>query len=437
MFFLKYLVLLFFPLTLSALLPLIESKTIENNLVRFHLSREFSQKYVNEEFYVSYPKEVDVPNLPSSIVEAPLISYTIAIIWFSGEEYTIDEMDEDLYYSLKKVKEFFKRYFCNTSWNGELKPKRLVKNILSKKGSRPGMLYTAGLDSTTTLCRHFDENPVLISFNDPNEIAADFAKNNNFDFYTIYVNHEQFLKRNYLNSLSCDIDDWLWDTSLGLGWIEIATPFLYAMGLPTFYIGSDNHWRANTFPDGKVMHRACCPLIDENVSPMGLQVKHDPFDMTRVDKVKYISAFCRNRHLPKPKLTVCWQQKIPGQATLNCHQCEKCFRTMLNIVATGEDPRDYGFTLSPKELFPRFRSFITNFKMKTRVIYTLFRDIQEHIKKNIRKLPNDYRPFYKWFISLDLWKMVEEAPRPNRPTPFNWEDYRDLYPEMPPNASLS
>ena len=95
--------------------------------------------------------EVDVRKLPPTIVDVPLITYVIAIIWISGKEYTIDEMDEDLYTSLIKVKEFFKRYFCNTSWDGELKPKRLVKNTPPKIGSRPAMLYTAGLNSTTTL----------------------------------------------------------------------------------------------------------------------------------------------------------------------------------------------------------------------------------------------------------------------------------------------
>lgn len=430
---LRCLILVFFPLNISALLPLIESKKIENNRVRFGLPKNFSQKYINEELCISYPKEVDVQNLPPSIVDVPLITSVIAIIWISGKKYTIDEMDEDLYYSLIKVKEFFKRYFCNTSWNGELRPRRLVKNRPPQKGSRPAMLFTAGLDSTTTLFRHFDENPVLISFNEPNEIAVDFAKEHTFDFYTIYVNHERFLKRSYLNTLSCDIDDWLWDTSQALSWIGISTPFLYSKGIQSLYIASDNHWRAHIFPDGNVMHRAASPIIDENTSPMGLKVKHDPFDMTRVDKVNYISAFCQNRNLPKPTLTVCWQLRKRGQSTPNCNKCEKCYRTMLDIIATGQDPRDYGFILSPEELIPRFCSFITNFKTQIRMTYTFYRDIQEHIAKNIDLLPSDYRSFYEWFISLDLWKMVVESPRPNRASPFNWEDYRDLYPEIPAN----
>ncbi len=431
----KYLLNLFLaiPLTLSAATSLIVSKTFENGGVRFHLTDEFNQKYVNQDFFLAYPKEVNLQELPPSIVEVPLIMNLIAVVWFSGEEYTIDEMDEDLYYSLIKIKEFHKRYFCNTSWKGELKPKRLVKNIPPKRDTRPAMLFTAGLDSTATLFRHFDENPHLISFNNPNEIAVGFAKKHHFDFHTIYVNHEQFLKRGYLNNVSCDILDWLWDTSMGLAWVGITTPFLYAMGTPLLYIGSDTHWRANNFPDGKPMFRVANPIIDENLSPMGLQVKHDGFDMTRVDKVNCISAFCLARKMPKPKLAVCFQPRNSNQSTPNCNQCEKCNRTMFNILATGEDPRDYGFIHSPKMFIQQFRPFITNCK-SDRVTYVLYRDIQEYLEKNIDALPQEHRLFYEWFLSLDLWKMVEEKPRPDRERPFTWEDYRDLYPEMPENV---
>lgn len=417
------------------MMPLIDSKKIENNRVCYKLSKYFSQKYINEELSISYPDEIDVRNLPPTIVDVPLITSVIAIIWISGQRYTIDEMDEELYYSLIKVKEFFKRYFCNTLWKGELRPRRLVKNRPPQREDRPAMLFTAGLDSTTTLLRHFDENPVLISFNQPNEIAIDFAKKNHFDFYMIEVNHERFLKRSYLNTLTSEIPEWLWDTSLALSWIGISTPFLYSKGISSLYIASDNHWGAHIFPDGNVMQRAACPIIDENTSPMGLKVKHDPFDMTRVDKVNYIATFCQKRNMPKPKLTVCWQLRKKGQSSPNCNACEKCYRTMLDILVTGQDPRDYGFELSPDELISRFCAFIPKYKMQTRTLYPFYRDIQEYISRHISELPVEYRFFYEWLISIDFWKMVEELPRPSRALPFKWEDYRDLYPEMPSQLS--
>lgn len=420
------LILIAFPFVLAAITPLIESKKFQDNQVQFKLNKKFRRQYVNQDLTISYPSDINIRNLPNSIIEIPLITSSIAVIWISGNQYSIEEMDEDLFNSLIKIKEFFRRYFCNTSWDGELVPKRLVKNTLPVT-VRPAMLFTAGLDSTATLFKHFDENPILISYNDPNEIAAAFAKQYHFDFHTIYVNHEQFLKRAYLSTLSCDIEEWLWDTSLGLTFIGIAAPFLYAKGISNFYISPDSHWLAHIFPDGLPMQRAACPIIDENLSPMGIKVTHALFDMTRVDKVEWVSKFCTQNGLPKPQLTVCWQPRtIP-----NCNRCEKCFRTMFEIIAVGEDPRDYGFLLSTDEFIKQFSAFMKHFKIKTRLIYSYHRDVQLALIKNLEKLPQEYRTFYEGFINIDLWSLIDEPPRPPRLTPFSWDDYRDLF-NVPP-----
>ena len=84
---------------------------IRGNTVRFYLSPEFTKAYVRHALTLTYPEEVRLEELPPSIVEVPLITNTIAVIWLSGRTYTIEEMDEDLYYSLMRVKEFFKRFF--------------------------------------------------------------------------------------------------------------------------------------------------------------------------------------------------------------------------------------------------------------------------------------------------------------------------------------
>ena len=302
-----YLFLNCFLLQVSAAEPLIRAKIIKNNSVYFHLSVEFTKKYVKQPFHLSYPQEIDLKNLPPSIVDIPLITNVIAVIWLSGKEYTIEEMDEDLYYSLVKIKIFFKRFFYNTLLEGELKPERLVKNIPPKINSQSAALFTGGLDSTTTVFRHFDEDLTLISFNDPHKTAIDFAKTHNFDFHTIYMNHDVFLKLTSLDKASCDITKWFWDTSMGLSWVGAATPFLYAKGIPILYIPSGFTWRSFIFPDGQTMRQPASPLIDENLSPMGLRVQHDVFTMTRTDKMKFISAFCSEKNISKPQLVVCNQ----------------------------------------------------------------------------------------------------------------------------------
>ncbi len=320
---------LFAPLySLSAAERLIRAKIIERNNICFHLSAEFTKKYVKQPFRLSYPQEINLENLPPSIVDIPLITNVIAVIWLSGKEYTIEEMDEDLYYSLIKIKTFFKRFFYNTSWEGELKPERLVNNRgncnslnnLSNTIPRSATLFTGGLDSTATVFRHFDENLTLISFNDPHRTAVEFAKMHHLDFYTIYMNYDTCLKLTSLDKASCDISKWFWDTSMGLSWVGAATPFLYAMGIATLYIPSGFTWRSFIFPDGQTLRQPASPLIDENLTPTGLRVQHDIFTMTRTDKIQFISTFCAENNVSKPQLVVCNHHQKADVSYSHCNQ---------------------------------------------------------------------------------------------------------------------
>lgn len=409
--------------------PLIRKKIIRDNEIYFHLSADFTKKYVRQPLHLSYPSEIDLNALPSSITDLPLIANVIAVIWLSGERYTIDEMDEDFYHSLVKIKAFFKLFFYNTSWEGELKPNRLIRNSLPITKFQSAALFTGGLDSTTAIFRHADEDPILISFNSPHKDAVHFAKNHHFDLHVIGLNYSDFLKLTFLDKVSVDISKWFWDTSMGLSWIGSAAPLLYGMGIPVLYVPSGFAWQSFIFSDGQTLRQPASPLIDENLSPMGIRVKHDIFTMTRTDKMKFISNYCMEEKIPKPRLVVCNHHKRNDTDYNHCNKCIKCRLTMLDILAIGEKLKDYGFTLSEEDFISQFQSYLENLKIRRGGTYAACLDTQNYLKKHLEELPQIYRPFYDWFVSFDLWTLIDEPPsRPLRTTPFKWEDYQDLYP---------
>lgn len=416
---------------------LIQKKTILRNHVYFSVCPELRKRYVRKSLHVGYPEDINLNDLPPTIIDIPLITNLIPVIWFSGKEYTIDEMDEDLYYSLIKIKSFFKRFFYNTAWKGELRPARLVKNVLPHKKNQAAALFTGGLDSTTTIFRHFNENLVLISFNTPHKNALAFARMHHFDFYTIYMNYYDFLKLSVLDKASVDISKWFWDTTMGLSWIGAAAPFLYAKGIPLLYIPSGFTWQSFIFPDGQTLQQPASPLIDENVTPAGIIVHHDIFTMTRTEKMEFISTFCTERRLPKPHLVVCNYHSRLNNAFPHCNKCMKCLLTMLDIIAIGENLHDYGFTLAEQEFILQFKSYITALKMRRGGTYVACSDTQKYIKRNIGTLPHTYQQFYEWFMEIDLWKKINTyASRPPRKIPFCWDEYKDLYKNVPPMHTL-
>jgi hypothetical protein len=411
--------------------PLVVEKILKKNTCQFSLYGELGRYYIRQPLSLAYPKEVNLEKLPSSIVDIPLITNILPVIWFLGKTYSIPEMDEDLYNSSVKIKEFYKRFFYNTTWEGELKPKRLVKNNIKKTGNGSAALFSGGLDSSTTMLRHFDERPTLISFNDIHEEAVSFAKKHHFTHATIRFNYYDFLKLNRLDRASIDITKWFWDTTMGLAWVGVTAPYLYTKGIPRLYVPSGFTWDSFIFPDGQTMQQPASPLIDENLSPMGLKVTHDIFTMTRTDKIKFISTFCHERKIPKPHLVVCNRHARSNTSYSSCNKCVKCYITMLDIMAIGEDLQDYGFTISKEDFIAQFKSYIETLKMRRGGTYTALHDTQLYLKQNLAKLPKVQLPFYNWFLSIDLWSRVSESEnRPLRTTPFSWSDYTDLYPNI-------
>ena len=69
------------------------------------------------------------------------------------------------------------------------------------------------------------------------------------------------------------------------------------------------------------------PLLDPQYSSHGLRIKHDGIVYSRLDKVKMISEWDEALN----QIRVCGPN-WPGK---NCGQCEKCIRTMLDLLAAG------------------------------------------------------------------------------------------------------
>ena len=95
----------------------------------------------------------------------PFILNVVSIVWISGSHYYVDSMDENLFYSLQKVKKVVEALYPHTSFSGELIPRRLTTNVpprLLDKNTHIALLFSGGLDSTTTSFHYFDKKQLLI-----------------------------------------------------------------------------------------------------------------------------------------------------------------------------------------------------------------------------------------------------------------------------------
>ncbi len=219
---------------------LIEELRINKNRIDVIINRDFKDQYLRDDFFVEYEDEINLEQLDYSIVTIPFIMNVVSMVWISGKRYCIESMDENLYYSLKKIHEIFELLYPNTSWNGELIPKKLVKNSVSlqEDGNRIALLFTCGLDSVCSSLRHRDKKQLLINIFRIEEVFGkeyeldykqqliDFAQQYGHENSFMRSNFLDFLNHRVLNTISPEIDCWRTGAVEGLSWAGLVAPIL-------------------------------------------------------------------------------------------------------------------------------------------------------------------------------------------------------------------
>ena len=299
----------------------------------------------NEIFFIEF--DIDVSNVPRSILGIPFLSNLLPISWFLGFDIYIDEVDENFFKAQEKIKNEFLRLYPELA----KKPSGLMVDRLSKNsisGSKPAMLFSGGIDSYTTYFRHFDETPDLITV-----IGADIPLNDftlqervlslNSSEKILEQNKKFVIKTNFQDFYTYHVDlllpdlSWWGEVQHGMALIGSTSPLTYINGNNIVYIASTNTEKIQ-IPWGSN------PYIDNNMKWADVEVIHDGYELERIDKIKYIvqESIARNY---RPKLRVCYSKL---NSKINCSECEKCVRSAFGIMLSNDNPNLYGFDFSEK-----------------------------------------------------------------------------------------
>lgn len=343
---------------------IVSIEAIHNNL-KVSINEEFKSAYLLDDFFVEYDPDIDLTILDTSIVTIPFILNVMPIIWISGKNYFIDSMDEDLYHALIKIKAIYQRMYSLTAWNGTLTPRKLVKNqstaTLKDPKNHVALLYSGGLDSTCSSYYHSNRKQLLITAWGQWDIPLDrpelwerrkksFIDHATHFGYTnafIRSNYVDFLNWNALTKVSPELSSWRVDTTEGLGMMGLSIPILMIKGYTTLLISSSFTW---DYP----YPTAANPFIDDNIRIAGaFRLKHDHFELNRLDKIKFLIENCKEKGVEFPLLKVC-----DGQRSNNCcDDCNKCIPTILALLALNEDPQKYGFEITAEAAIVRAQEY--------------------------------------------------------------------------------
>lgn len=272
----------------------------------------------------------------------------LPIVWLTDATLYLDELDEDFYNCVEKLKQGYREIYPNLQFKGKIECKK-IRYEREECNQRSLVFFSGGVDAVATLIAHIDEQPTLFSICGA-DVKLDNQKGWNtvmsqinevshqFQLSTIqcYSNFREFIDEERLCALVTKLgakDDYWHGFQHGIGLIGHAAPLAYLYGYTQNYIAS-----SYTIRERGICTCASDPRIDNNVRFCNSRVYHDQFEYNRQEKIQHIVEYCRKNNV-NVKLRVCW---ITDGGN-NCCTCEKCIRTIYGILAEKEDPKNYGF----------------------------------------------------------------------------------------------
>ncbi|NER13975.1 hypothetical protein GWK08_11025 [Leptobacterium flavescens] len=374
---------------------------------RYSIDKKY-RKFFNtdQSFYVKYSDNIE--GVPPSILNIPFLANVMPIAWFVGFDVVVDELDEVFYQALQNLKEEFLKYY-NTSFKGELKVKKLVKNTID--GNESALLFSGGLDSFESFIRNKDKNPFLVSIHGADVEIEDEVRWNDF----IRFNKEEVIldeKRHYyIESNLRTFYTYHVELLVNIGWwgkiqhgmalIGVLAPLTYKKKVTSILIASSNTEEVD-FGWGST------PGIDEKMKWANSSVIHDGYHLRRTDKIDNVIDYVKNGG-EEIKLRVCYSELRDGY---NCSKCAKCQRTMLGIILAGDNPNKYGFEV-PDQLYEMILNNFRSKKTLTKGLEYEWRCLQEKASEVdsffVLKDENEEKNYLKSFIDLDLKQLIDTA----------------------------
>lgn len=326
--------------TLNEIKITLQGKRVEYD---YTVDKSITKYFTNKRYYVEY--DIDVSNVPESILVIPFLANFAPIAWFAGFDIDVNDLDSTFFYSLQNIKTEFSKYYPELKDNASLlvSKKRTTNDIETDKTA---MLFSGGVDAYTTFFRHFDEIPDLITIKGADMKIEDEIQWNEVIQYNenqiiLKKNNKFYIESNIRDFYSFEVDKllknlgWWGYIQHGLALTAVCAPLAFIRKYRTIYIASSYTRKENY--DSIIW--GSMPEIDNKVIWSNTMIKHDAEELTRQEKISFIAKKSNNLKTI-PQLRVCYSDIKNG---LNCSKCEKCLRTIFALMILNSNPNEYGF----------------------------------------------------------------------------------------------
>ena len=311
---------------------------------------------INDNPFVEYPEGYNLNEIPKGILAIPFVS-NVMLICAMLDDFIIevDELSKEFYDSLTDIQSSYLRMYPYMKFNIKVNAKSITEDKCVVYDNKCSLFFTGGVDATSALIEVTDKKPLIInivggdvSINDVdthnclddyfNRLSTQFG----LEYMFITSNFRYFYNEKPLDELCMarlkqkHYHNWWGNISHICSMSSLIAPVVWKNGISTHYIASSYE------KDNEVFDANNEDLVSSIKLPYCNLVSVDA-ELNRMQKMKKIVEYTekQNAHF---ELKVCWRRK-KGE---NCSSCEKCYRTILEILANGGDPNDYGFNVNNK-----------------------------------------------------------------------------------------
>lgn len=374
---------------------------IGNNIGYSYTATGKWNNYIKEEqMFVKY--DISVEKVPKSIAIIPLICNLLPIMWVNDLVIEINEIDKVFYEHIPEIKRGYKNMYPDVKFLGNLEVKNIIENKYVQENN--AVMFSGGVDAFNTLFAHIAEKPDLITIfgsdvdlNDDlgiklvNEYHKKIAKNLELQYEGVYSNFRAIVKYKETNFEVNKINNYEWwhDFQHGIALLGLTAPLAYMKKYKIVYI-------ASSFTSSDIGKYKCAsdPTIDNYFIHSSTITIHDGYEFNRQDKIQNICKYVSENNI-KINIRACWENKGGN----NCCDCEKCYRTIMAIIAEGKRPSDYGFDLNTSKRKRMIRFLKLNTKYNTGLCTKpRYIPIQNKLKTCNNKVPIDFQ----WFIECNI-----------------------------------
>lgn len=338
------------------------------------------------------------PGAPDSILSIPFAGLMSPIAWATGADLHLPELDARYLQSIAFCEEYFKPWFTGRwPFDG-----RLVTSIVSHPPSGisksvSGALFSGGVDSLSTYAALKPERLFMVFGADIplsktnfvekcRRMYSDFAAKEGTSLDFIRTNIREVLDKKAMKRFSAN---WYSEAAHGI--------WLTSLLAPVTWHRPHNIAIANcSHPAGSKYVCGSHADVMENIGWAETGVKSYDGNMSRVQKIQ---SHLKGRPELLKYLRVCWSQF----ENTNCSSCEKCLRTICELLLNNIDPNACGFPIDQTTL-SRLKSRMTlTFPLffRSQSVLDFWRNIQASIR--LDDIENRYgsRAFFAWLSSFD------------------------------------